>query len=196
MSVQLSLGEIVALPPSAVDEWTIFWTAYPRKVGKGAARRAFLSARRRASFGAIIDGLAAYRFRDDKAWMPHASTWLNGDRWADERTQDPALDRWGLTAWYERQPEEPNALFSVRGWSIEALADVLLAAGFDLVWRGDLDTLGAWLAAGYRPDSLAETIAEAAAGAAGAPRSLRWFDRAVRQRALRWHAIRSEWVRG
>jgi hypothetical protein len=201
MSAQLSIDAIMALPAANLDEFEhLFWPAYPPnwrgRLGKVAAKRAFVRARRRASMAVIMAGLAAYRFGDDPRFVPHASTWLNNDYWASERAQDPALDPWGLRAWYGRQSEQSPELFSVRGWDFEVMREVMLATGLPFDWRGDLGVLGSWLVAGFRPDSLAEVIAEDGAGSSSAPQSLRWFDRAVRRRALRWSAAKSEWVRG
>lgn len=62
-----------------------FWTAYPRKVGKPAARKAWAKARRRENPHAII--AAAHRYRDDPNRDPeftkHPGPWLNDDRWND-----------------------------------------------------------------------------------------------------------------
>lgn len=61
-----------------------FWRAYPRKVGKGAAERAWTKALRHADAEAIIAAVHAARWPDDPEFIPHASTWLNGKRWLDE----------------------------------------------------------------------------------------------------------------
>lgn len=63
-----------------------FWSVYPRKVSKRAALRAFESALGRTSFDALLAG--AIRFANDRnlpsaEFIPHPSTWLNGDRWLD-----------------------------------------------------------------------------------------------------------------
>lgn len=64
-----------------------FWTAYPRKVGKDAARRAFVKAYEAAN-GNVV--LGAQRFSNDpnlpadKNFIPHPATWLNAGRWDDE----------------------------------------------------------------------------------------------------------------
>lgn len=68
-----------------------FWSLYPRKVGKGAARRAWASALRRAEEGSasILAGITVqtsldrFDMREDGRFVPHPATWLNGDRWLD-----------------------------------------------------------------------------------------------------------------
>ena len=65
-----------------------FYTTYPRKAGKEAARRAFVKASKRlGGYQEIIDG--ARRFAADpnlpeKQFIPHPATWLNAGRWDDE----------------------------------------------------------------------------------------------------------------
>ena len=65
---------------------TSFWPIYPRKVGKGGARRAFKSACLKTSPETIVE--AARRFaakcvgKDDK-FIPHPATWLGDERWQD-----------------------------------------------------------------------------------------------------------------
>ena len=71
------------------DPFDEFWTHYPRKVGKPAARKAFRQALKRATAADITAG--AERLRNDpnlpdkseEQYIPHASTWLNRDGWDD-----------------------------------------------------------------------------------------------------------------
>ncbi len=66
-----------------------FWTLYPRKVAKLDAKKAW--ARVAADHHVfILTALVAWRqvWRDkDPNYLPHASTWLNGERWDDELPQ-------------------------------------------------------------------------------------------------------------
>lgn len=63
-----------------------FWVAFPRKEGKGHAKRAWIRAVRKADATRIV--LGAERYRDDpnreKRFTRLASTWLNGECWDDE----------------------------------------------------------------------------------------------------------------
>jgi hypothetical protein len=61
-----------------------FWKAYPRKVGKGAAQKAWAMAVRKADPERIVEGVERYPWPEDPSFVPHASTWLNGQRWEDE----------------------------------------------------------------------------------------------------------------
>ena len=71
--------------PSSDFEFEDFWRLWPAKVGKRAALKAFVSARRRASLDTIVEGVYAY-IRDkppDRHWM-NPATFLNGERWTDQ----------------------------------------------------------------------------------------------------------------
>jgi hypothetical protein len=62
-----------------------FWGVYPRKVGKGAARKAYRNALRRASPEEILAGVRRYAASSpDPEYTKHPSTWLNADCWLDE----------------------------------------------------------------------------------------------------------------
>jgi DNA-binding transcriptional ArsR family regulator len=63
------------------------WEMYPRKVGKGQARKAYVAASKKIDFFDLLPKLEAYVSTldgKDKQYMPHLATWLNGERWADE----------------------------------------------------------------------------------------------------------------
>ncbi|MFI2612073.1 hypothetical protein [Kitasatospora sp. NPDC018619] len=76
-------------PPQA-DEFDAFWKAYPRKVGKGDARTAWKKALKRgadaAAIVAVVPRHAAFwrTAGTDPKFIPHPSTWLNGERYDDE----------------------------------------------------------------------------------------------------------------
>ena len=79
-----------------------FWAAWPRKVARKAAVRAWASAWKSgtisaANLPAILD--AVRRAAASKDWndeggkfIPHASTWVNGERWNDAATPAAAPD--------------------------------------------------------------------------------------------------------
>lgn len=63
------------------------WSAYPRKIGKGAARYAYAKAAKKISPEALNAAVVAYSMSAegrDKKFLPHFSTWLNQERWTDE----------------------------------------------------------------------------------------------------------------
>jgi hypothetical protein len=73
-------------PDPLAAEFAAFWGHYPRKVGKAKAEQAFRRARRTTALEPIAAGLMA-QLPDLQAaetrYVPHATTWLNGERWAD-----------------------------------------------------------------------------------------------------------------
>jgi uncharacterized protein YdaU (DUF1376 family) len=80
-SVSLPRGKRAGGHPDFAD----FWEAYPRKVGKGAAEKAFAAAvAKGASVADIAAGLNRQRWPADVQYIPHPATWLNGRRWEDD----------------------------------------------------------------------------------------------------------------
>ena len=80
-------------PQEAVpNSFDVFWSAYPRKIGKGAAEKVWRTlAPNEALSLAIVKAVNEQRTceqwtRDSGKFIPHASTWLNGKRWEDEVT--------------------------------------------------------------------------------------------------------------
>ena len=64
-----------------------FWAAYPRKVAKPNALKAWRAAKVNPEF--VMDGLAKFTasddwLRDGGKYVPHPATWLNQRRWEDE----------------------------------------------------------------------------------------------------------------
>ncbi|MHA3682810.1 hypothetical protein ACXR2W_00920 [Leucobacter sp. HY1908] len=83
--------EVFAGADVVATAFAAFYSSYPRKVGKAAARKAFVAAVKRAgSAQVVVDG--ARRFAADpnlpsgaeRNFIPHPSTWLNRDGWEDE----------------------------------------------------------------------------------------------------------------
>lgn len=79
----------VSQPKSVEAEFDMVWEHYPRKVGKGAARKEWAKARRKAGFDEIAGPLGQFiramaRTPTDK--IPHFRTWLCQERWQDEQS--------------------------------------------------------------------------------------------------------------
>lgn len=65
----------------------VFWSTYPRKVAKDAARKAFtkIAVPIEAILAAIESAKATEDWlKDGGRFIPHPATWLNGKRWEDE----------------------------------------------------------------------------------------------------------------
>lgn len=69
-------------------DFEAFWAAYPRKLAKDDARKAFVKAVKKAPVAEIIGGLERVKPGwDDAQFIPYPATWLNGGRWKDEASE-------------------------------------------------------------------------------------------------------------
>ena len=104
--------------PSSVREtlpFDDFWKLYPRKVGKGHARLAFKKACEKEDPIKIL--LAVKEFAEaikdrEKQFIPHPTTWLNGERWDDE-IEDVA----------PKEGTNTDRLKNILQWQPEAIED-------------------------------------------------------------------------
>ena len=79
-----NLGNITSKNMSIFDD---LWKIYPKKVGKGTAKKALAKAMTKATADQIEHALSVFVRawgNQDKKFMPHLATWLNGERWDDE----------------------------------------------------------------------------------------------------------------
>ena len=71
-------------------DFETFWKEYPRKTGKGAAKRAFEKALLKgATLESLVSAVRRQKCgsqwtRDGGQFIPHPATWLNQERWEDE----------------------------------------------------------------------------------------------------------------
>lgn len=70
------------------DAFDVFWAAYPRKVGKGAARKAFAKLPA-AVFPLLVPAVEAQKQcaqwrKNGGEYIPNPATWLNQERWEDK----------------------------------------------------------------------------------------------------------------
>ena len=84
-------GSSVSSEESAreTSDFSAFWAAYPRRVGKDAARKAFDRRRSDVTLEAVLAALELQKAsqqwqRDGGRYVPHPATWLNQGRWQDE----------------------------------------------------------------------------------------------------------------
>lgn len=92
-----------------------FWTAYPRKTGKDAARKAFerrkvTDALLASMLEAIAEQSRSKQWQDDGGrYIPHPATWLNQGRWQDEAPKTGPRPIGGARLWsWDDCPHEPN----------------------------------------------------------------------------------------
>jgi len=87
-----NLGNIINNTSSKDDDFefrfNLLYNDYPRKIGKGAARKALKAALKKTDyenlFSKVIDFSIAMEGKDPK-YIPHMATWLNQERWEDEQ---------------------------------------------------------------------------------------------------------------
>jgi len=74
------------------DTFDVLWKAYPKKVAKGAARRAFDRLMQQPdppTIDALLQAVTRYASNiRDLQYCAHLSTWLNAERWLDEQHVD------------------------------------------------------------------------------------------------------------
>jgi len=117
-SAQLSLVSMPQ-PPAARDEpltlvgFDAFWRAYPLKAGKGAARKAWQRAIRRAAAADIIAGAQRYAADPNRPeeFTKYPEGWLNADRWDD----DPLPPRSGRDRGMARSMDAGRAVIAAFG---------------------------------------------------------------------------------
>ena len=103
-SAKFARGVVQNLPPNPVsnnpvsnnlvngdllDEFERFWKYYPRKVGKGAAKKAWIKARAKTYLEEIAIPLKHFVQAingTEMSKIPHAATWLNQERWLDDQS--------------------------------------------------------------------------------------------------------------
>lgn len=80
-----SFQEKSSASPLSMLSFDRFWEAYPRKIGKLAAKRAFDKARKLTDLETMLAAIERYKEhkRSDVDYC-HPATWLNQGRWADE----------------------------------------------------------------------------------------------------------------
>jgi hypothetical protein len=82
-----------------VDGFEAFWNAYPRKVAKQAALKAWTRLQPDGSLKAEVQKALARAkrtrqwTRDGGEYIPHPATWLNNRRWEDESGTDAPQSR-------------------------------------------------------------------------------------------------------
>jgi len=74
----------------AINRFEIFWKAYPKKIGKGAAEKSFKKINPsetllQTMLAAIISASESEQWKkEDGQFIPNPATWLNQKRWEDE----------------------------------------------------------------------------------------------------------------
>jgi len=93
-----------------------FWTAYPLKVAKEPAERAYIKALKETDHETIMKGLRYYCLnKEEFAAFAHASSWLNQKRWNDGQA---ALETAALPIDTQDWPEWKHKIAKVYGVAV------------------------------------------------------------------------------
>ena len=91
---------IPPISPQGGSAFDRFWSEYPKKVGKIAARKAFERASKVAALETLLTAIRRQKCgsqwsRENGRYIPNPATWLNQGRWEDEegRVEAPAAPR-------------------------------------------------------------------------------------------------------
>jgi AraC-like DNA-binding protein len=97
-------------PAEVADGFERFYGAYPRKVAKAAALKAFAKAVENGiAAETLIAGAQRYaveRKDQDPKYTKHPATWLNGGCWEDELPGAPVIDEAGNVVAVEQPPPQ------------------------------------------------------------------------------------------
>lgn len=98
--------------------FSAFWDAYPRKVGKGAAQKAFSKAK--VPLTVLLSALEQQKQsdqwnRDGGQYIPYPATWLNQRRWEDEAPAQSGEEAETVTEWSVLHPEWADQSTWVQG---------------------------------------------------------------------------------
>jgi hypothetical protein len=96
---QPALKPLTLVPPDCDEGFDEWWSLYPKKVGKQAARRRWGLVVRDTDPGVIMAGLRAQLpslSERERRFVPDPATWLNAGRWEDEVSQP---SRWETDPW-------------------------------------------------------------------------------------------------
>lgn len=74
--------------PDTASGFSAFWSAYPRKLNKDKARKAW-NRLTQTDRQKIMDHLPLREWPKDKQFIPYASSFLNARRWEDESESEP-----------------------------------------------------------------------------------------------------------
>lgn len=77
-----------------MDDFDMFWMTYPKKVGKEAAKKAWLKVN--PNLTVVLQALSWQKespqwFKNNGQFIPNPSTWINQHRWEDEQPQEQSF---------------------------------------------------------------------------------------------------------
>lgn len=118
-----------ALAKQMAEDFTEWYEAYPKHIGRGAATNAYTKARKNgATAEELIAGArryAAERKGEDPRFTAQPATWLNQERWTDDPTHMGEIDVdaiLGKDYWTPGTPPEGLSVSEEIGWKKEQRA--------------------------------------------------------------------------
>jgi hypothetical protein len=91
-----------------VEDFYLFWSAYPKKVAKANAMSAFKKAKINGSIDLLLSELEKQKRsdqwkKDNGQFIPNPATWINQRRWEDETSSNDIFN--GDLAYVMRKPD-------------------------------------------------------------------------------------------
>ena len=98
-------------PPISPKGFDDFWKAYPKKVGKGAALKAWDKANLNGKVQIVLDAVARQKTwhqwqKERGQYIPNPATWINQGRWEDQPVEEQGEERTGV--WAKKFTPEVN----------------------------------------------------------------------------------------
>lgn len=101
----------VEVKKNYTEGFDVFWENYPRKVGKGAARKVWSKIKpSQVELSMMIMAIEEQKRtdswkKDSGIYIPHPSTWLNGERWLDETQRKQEAPKFDPNKMAQKQKE-------------------------------------------------------------------------------------------
>ena len=90
-----------------MSDFDTFWSKYPRKVGKGDARKAFAKAMKLTDMETILAAIDRYKSqKPDWLHFKHPATWLNKECWEDEWDEPKKPQTGGAPRSFDYKPKD------------------------------------------------------------------------------------------
>lgn len=94
-----------------MSDFETFWQFYPRKVGKGDARKAFVAAIKLTTIEDMLAAIERYkRHKPDWQHFCHPGTWLRQERWEDDWTEPAKPFTGGSPKTFDYKPSGEKVL--------------------------------------------------------------------------------------
>lgn len=98
-------------PPISPQGFEAFWKAYPKKIGKKAALKAWDKAELNGKVQIVLEAVEKQKSwpqwqKEGGQYIPNPTTWLNQGRWEDQPVEEQKEERTGV--WAKKFTPEPR----------------------------------------------------------------------------------------